>query len=344
MLTLSRRPKSPYWYARGTVNGVRVERSTGETTKPEARKKLADILQEVQAQTQAAPTDWRDITFADAMTAYLDNGRDTRFLDRLLEHFQETLLGDIDNASMSRAANAIYPDRAAATIRRQLYVPVKAIINFVKDDKLRAPKGGGQRTVFMRPEEVEKLIQATLKQPSPFLAPLVTFLIGQGARMGETLALRGNDVNLSARYAILRDTKNKQERTITLVPRVVAALSLLPTIGEEGPVFRRFDGKEFKERKGRGGQIRNPFAYAVEQAGLTSEVTPHICRHTWATWHYAVNKDPLKLKKEGGWLSNEYQRYVKAAPAGLAEAVIGHNWDLTGENWGKAGNYPVIST
>lgn len=345
MLTLTKRPKSPYWYARGTVNGVRFERSTGETSKPEARKKLAEILQEVQAHArpQAAPSDWRDMPFAAAMNAYLDNGRDPRFLDRVLEHFLETPLGDIDNAAMSRAANAIYPGRAPATVRRQLYVPVSAIINFMKDDKLRAPKGGGQRTVFLRPEEVEKLIQAALKQPSPFLAPLITFLIGQGARMGETLAMRGNDVNLSARYAVLRDTKNKQERTITLVPRVVAALSLLPTIGEDGPVFRRFDGKEFKERKGRGGQIRNPFSYAVEKAGLSGEVTPHICRHTWATWHYAVNKDPLMLKREGGWLSNEYQRYVKAAPAGLADAIIGHGWDLSGENRGSVGNYQVIS-
>lgn len=342
MLTLTRRPKSPFWYARGTINGNRVERSTGETSKPEARKKLAAIIEELSLQPVAV-SDWRDVSFAEAMTAYLDNGRDSRFLDRILEHFQEMRLGAIDNAAMSRAANAIYPGRAPATIRRQLYVPINAIINFMKDDKLRAPKGGGQRTIFMLPEEVEKLIQAALTQPSPYLAPLITFLIGQGARMGETLAMKGIDVNLDARYAILRDTKNGHERTITLIPRVVAALSLLPTIREDGPVFRRFDGKQFKERKGRGGQIRNPFAYAVERAGLTSEVTPHICRHTWATWHYAVNKDPLILKKEGGWLSNEYQRYVKAAPPGLADAIISHNWDFTGENRGGVANYQAIS-
>lgn len=342
MLTLTKRPKSPYWYARGTINGNRVERSTGETSKPEARKRLAEIVQELQA--APAVTDWRDMSFAGAMTAYLDNGRDARFLDRILEHFQSTKLGDIDNAAMSRAANAIYPGRAPATVRRQLYVPVNAIINFMKDDKLRAPKGGGQRTIFLSPEEVERIIRAAVAQQSPFLAPLVTFLFGQGARMGETLALNGKDVNLSARYAILRDTKNKQERTITLIPRVVAALSVLPTIGHDGPVFRRFDGKEFKERKGRGGQIRNPFAYAVEQAGLSSEVTPHVCRHTWATWHYAVNKDPLLLKREGGWLSNEYQRYVKAAPPGLSDAIMQHNWDFTGENRGRQANYQTISS
>ncbi|EYR84268.1 site-specific recombinase XerD [Shinella sp. DD12] len=292
---------------------------------PTASRNSPDTL----AEAKAAPAGWRDMPFSKALAAYRDSGKDARFLDKLLLHFQEMKLGDINNVSMSHASQSIYPGRAPATLRRQLYVPVSAIINFVKDNRLRAPKGGGQRTVFMTPDEVEMLIRAAGKQPSAFLAPLITFLVGQGARMGETLSLRGNDVNLSARYAILRDTKNKQERTITLIPRVVAALSLLPTIGNDGPVFRRFDGKEFKERKSRGGQIRNPFSYAVEQAGLSDEVTPHICRHTWATWHYAVNKDPLLLKKEGGWLSNEYQRYVKSAPCGLAESIVYHGWGFS---------------
>lgn len=341
MLTLTRRPKSPYWIARGTINGVRFERSTGETSKPEARKKLAAIVDELNA--APAALDWRDMTFSRAMTAYLDNDRDARFLDRLLEHFQDTPLGAIDNAAMSRAANALYPGRAPATIRRQLYVPVTAIINFVKDDKLRAPKGGGQRTIFMTPEEVERLIRVAVSQPSIYLAPMVTFLVGTGARVGEAIGLNGRDVNLSAQYAILRNTKNGHERTVTLMPRVVAALSRLPTVGEKGKVFRRYDGKDFKARTRRGGHIRNPFAFAVEHAGLPEAITPHVCRHTWATWHYAVNRDPLALKREGGWLSNEYQRYVKAAPGGLAEAINRHGWDFAGENRGSAGNYQAIS-
>lgn len=333
MLTLVKRPKSPYWIARGTIDGKRFERSTGETSKSKAREKLPDLIAD--AQRAPASTDWREMTFAAAVSAYVDGGHDKRFLDKLLEHFQTCPLAGIDNATMARAANALYPGRSPATIRRQLYVPVSAIINFVKDDKLRAPKGGGQRTIFMTPEEAERLIRTATTQPSKYLAPLITFLIGQGTRMGETLAIDGRDVNLSARYAILRDTKNGEERTLRLIPRVVAALSLLPTIGEKGPLFRRLDGKQFKERKRRGGQVRNPFRYAVEQAGLSDEVTPHVCRHTWATWHYAVNRDPLLLKSQGGWKSNEYQRYVKSAPAGLKEAIERHGWDFAGENWGN---------
>lgn len=338
MLDLVRRPKSPYWIARGTINGVRFERSTFETSKPEARKKLAAIVSELQAAPK--PTGWRDMSFARAMTAYADSGKDVRFLDRILEHFQSTKLSEIDNAAMSRAANAIYPGRAPATIRRQLYVPVNAIINFVKDEKLRAPKGGGARTMFVMPALADRIIQASTKQPSPWLPALITFLFGQGSRAGETFAIDGrDDIDLAGRWAMLRDPKNGHERRVTLQPRVVAALSVLPNLGEPGPLFRRFDGRAFTEKVGRGGQVRTAFARAVATGGGDPKiVTPHICRHSWATWFYAQTKDPLRLKEEGGWLSNEWQRYVKLGTPEIGEESFRKGWDFTsaGENWGNA--------
>lgn len=344
MLTLVKRPKSPYWIARGTVDGVRVERSTGEASKPEARKKLPAIIEEARAARRVART-WRDMSFAESVTAYLNAGRDLRFVDRVLEHFQETPLGEIDNAAMARAANAIYPGRAPATIRRQLYVPVSAIINFVKDDKLRAPKGGGARTMFVMPSLAEKIIQAASKQPSPWLPAIITFWFGQGTRAGETFAIDGrDDVDLSGHWVMLRDPKNGHERRVTLQPRVVAALSRLPNIGEPGPLFRRFDGKPFAEKSGRGGQVRTAFARAVEiGGGDPAIITPHVCRHSWATWFYAQTKDTLRLKEEGGWLSNEHQRYVKLGTPEIATEAFQKGWDFrsSGEFWGNV--VPLIA-
>lgn len=338
MLTLVKRPKSPYWIARGTVDGVRIERSTGETSKPEARKKLAAIIEEAR---QAAPVarGWRELSFAEGVSAYLDAGRDARFLDRILEHFLETRLGAIDNAAMARAANAIYPGRAPATIRRQLYTPVSAIINFLKDDKLRAPKGGGARTMFVMPSLAEEIIRAATTQPSIWLPALITFLFGQGTRAGETFAIDGrNDVDLAGRWAMLRDPKNGHERRVTLQPRVIAALSRLPNVGRPGPLFRRFDGEAFTEKVGRGGQVRTAFANAVTAAGGDPKmITPHVCRHSWATWFYAQTKDTLRLKEEGGWLSNEHERYVKLGTSEIATEALRKGWDFrsTGEIWGN---------
>lgn len=43
------------------------------------------------------------------------------------------------------------------------------------------------------------------------------------------------------------------------------------------------------------------------------EFTPHTARHSWATWFYSQTKDLLRLKAEGGWESEEWERYVKLA-------------------------------
>ena len=271
------------------------------------------------------------MSFAAAMTAYVDNGKPTRFLDKVLDYFTLTPLEEIDNAMMTKAAKALYPDAQPATIRRQLYAPVNAIINFVKDDKLRAPKGEGRRTDFITPEQAELLIDAARGNKNPYLPAMITFLIGQGSRTSELFNLDNSDLNLNAQYAILREPKNGHERTLKLIPRVIHELSQLPTIGQPGPVFRKWNGEPYTPKQGRGGQIRNPFRACVEKAGLDSQkITPHVMRHTWATWHYAVNKDPLALKLAGGWESNEYQRYVKSAPDGLADDVISHNWGING--------------
>lgn len=345
MLTLVKRAKSPYWIARGTINGIRIERSTSETSKPEARK-VAERIEE-EARTTTKIIGWREMSFASAMTAYVDNGRDARFLDRMLEHFLEKPLGAIDNTAMSRAANSLYPGRSPATIRRQLYVPMTAIINFVKDDKLRAPKGGGARTMFVMPEMADKIIRAATSQQSPWLAALITFWFGQGARSGETFAIDGrDDVDLAGRWIMLRDTKNGHERRVTLQPRVVAALSLLPNIGQPGPLFRRWDGKVFADKIGRGGQVRTAFATAVTSAGGDQTIiTPHVCRHTWATWFYAQTRDTLRLREEGGWRSHEYQRYVKLGTPEIGEEARKKGWifDVSGENRGSAANYQAIS-
>src|SRR6202020_3243777 len=43
-------------------------------------------------------------------------------------------------------------------------------------------------------------------------------------------------------------------------------------------------------------------ARPCRRAGI-SDFTPHGCRHTWATWHYAANWDLTALMRLGGWKS-----------------------------------------
>jgi integrase len=86
-----------------------------------------------------------------------------------------------------------------------------------------------------------------------------------------------------------------------------------------------------------GTRIAKGFAGAVERAKLgrrvphptrrdetkfETDVTPHVCRHTWATWHYAANRDLGALKKLGGWKSeNMVLRYAHVNVGELAHTI-----------------------
>ena len=45
------------------------------------------------------------------------------------------------------------------------------------------------------------------------------------------------------------------------------------------------------------------------------DMSPHCLRHTFATWHYCVHRDLLKLKEDGGWQTiTMVARYAKKMP------------------------------
>ena len=336
MLKPVKRPNSPYYVARGTINGRQIERSTGCTKLADAREECKRL--EAQILARDADPFSQNLTVSAAITLYRNAGGDTRFLPAIERHLGPYPVAEINNAVMRRAANALYPGRSPATIRRQLYTPMKAIINCAADDdlcppaRLKAPQGGNKRIQFFTPEQAEQILRFLSGSKNQYIPALVTALFGQGMRVGEALTLDASDVNLDHRYAILRNTKNGEERMVTLIPRVVAAWSRLPTIGKSGPLIRKLNGMPYPVGRQQGGQIKNAFALAVAAAGLDpANYTPHVCRHSWATWYYDQTKDVLRLKSEGGWKSEEYQRYTKLNAGGIGAVALEYGWKFTAD-------------
>ena len=184
---------------------------------------------------------------------------------------------------------------------------------------LDAPQAPAGRTIFMTPEQAEALIAAA----ATHLRPLLTFLLCTGARLGKAVYLDWRDVDLMGARAIFWPdrTKSKRRRNVALPPRIKALLANLPH--RDGMVFRRPDGRPYADRRGEcGGQIKSAWRGAIGRAGLDPELTPHACRHTWASWHYALKRDLLALKTDGGWSSVALvERYAHLMPAGHADAI-----------------------
>ncbi|MEL7132841.1 MAG: site-specific integrase [Pseudomonadota bacterium] len=271
------------------------------------------------------------LTFAQAALTYMESGGEVRFLAPILAYFGPAKrLVDVDNDAVNRCAAKLYPDAAPATINRQVITPIGAVINMAADDGLCPPRRLKRRKVpqgrtrWLTPAEAEALIGAADAR----LRVLLHLLLGTGMRTGEMLKLDVADLDLEAREAFVAETKNNRARRVLFPLRSKRALAAY-SLPELGRAFRTPKGKPYVIRENGGGQIADAFNKARDAAKLDASVTPHVCRHTWATWFWAHNKDLVALMAHGGWETPKVALdYTKLAPASLARDLMDHGWDL----------------
>lgn len=326
------------WYIRGTVRGRRIEESTGTRERKRAEefraRREAELLDEAIHGRAAVAT------FAHAAAAYLEFGGEGRFLTPILGHFRTTSLAKIDQSAVEACAKALYPGAKPSTIARQVYTPVSAVLQYgasrgmCEAKTLKRPRQPAGKTRWMTVDEAGQLVGAC----SAHLRPVVLMMLYTGARLSEALYLDWRQVNLDAGMVVYLDTKNGESRGVPLHPTIVNALSRADD--RTGAVFRRPDGKPYDKQSGQGGQIKTAFRAATRRAGLglmvddrwTTDITPHTCRHTWATWHYMAHRDLRLLMELGGWKQiSMVQRYTHVnmthhAPSIAALPSLGAIW------------------
>lgn len=272
------------------------------------------------APARSAPCFW------EAAKGYVDAGGEARFLPRLIAHFgPELTIDEIGEPELTAAALELYPRAAPDTHRRQVRVPVSAVIRWARGER-RRPSTDVRRTDWLTPEEVERLLQAA----DPATAAKIGFLVGTGARPGEMLAAEVRDWNPATRQLWISGEETGAGKTplaarfVRLPGRSVALLGDLPHVGR---MFVTPKGKPYVLRRNGGGQIKAAFDKAVARADLGRHITPYILRHTWATWFYAATRDFGQLLDLGGWAKADMaNRYRKMAPDDLEERVLAHDW------------------
>jgi integrase len=121
----------------------------------------------------------------------LEAGGEKLYLKPIIARIGSIPLVKIDQDFIDKAARALYPHASPATLNRQVYTPIAAVLNHAAMRRLCArrtvqrpqqPKG---RIRWLTFDEAERL----LEDCSQHLRPLVMFLLGTGARMSEALYL-----------------------------------------------------------------------------------------------------------------------------------------------------------
>lgn len=123
--------------------------------------------------------------------------------------------------------------RSGATVNRYMATLSHALSFAVKERRLldRNPvtalarkKESRGRTRFLSDDERSALLDACAKSEWPALRPLVLLAITTGARRGELISLRWADVELKTGRALVRQTKNGEQRTLPLAGKALEAL------------------------------------------------------------------------------------------------------------------------
>lgn len=311
MLKLIRRPDSPHWHITGTLRGVRVRESTGTDSRPHAESILAKRQQEVLDRSVFGEK--HTATFAEAVNLYLDLGGDARYLAPLVERWGTWRLASITPLEIARAGREIYGGCKPATLDRQLYTPVIAVLNGAAHAGLcpvpaiRRPKIERAKVQPSDDATIDALMAATgeiafapgsrgearQKAARARLRALCLMMSLTGCRVSEAVAVERRDVRLDASQpdVLFRDTKNGEPRRCILPAELVEALRALP----EGLPDSRLIGYS----------SRSTAAQAIERAcdaaGIP-RVSPHrLGRHTFAARLLDAGHTLKTVQEAGGW-------------------------------------------
>lgn len=340
-LKLYIRPNGIY-HIRGTVQGRRVDESARTRVKAEAEAIRAQL--EADLFKRAIYGDKSVATFAEAATVYLEAGKPADHLEALILEIGLTKLSVIDQNFVDRLAKKMKPNAAPATLIRQIYTPISAVMNFSAPKlcdavKFSKPKGAGARVDFLTPKEVETLLGFL---PDPYKR-LVSFYIATGCRATEALDLEWRDVSPEGERVVFWDTKADYPRGVDLQRRARKMLPARPDPAE-GAVWRNSKGEpwhgydainlmlgRYCARHSPSGTPLTPEEIAAG-APTFRHVHCHLFRHTWATWAYAVTKDLTFLMGQGGWKSVAMvMRYAHAGSDDLAREVRAAGWEIRGK-------------
>lgn len=305
------------WHYRGTVAERRLRGSTGTAIKETAQR----IAAEIEAREWKSDFDGPEatLTFSTAAMLYRAAEKSDRFLDKIEDHWKDTLVKSITPGAIKQSALVLYPKVSGATRNRQVIIPTQAIINhaakmelckFIKVERFPTNKK-------LKSPVSWEWVQSFMAHSVPHLGALCCFMFLTGARIGEALNITWGDVDLEERRAIIAQGKLNNEKRRPHLPEVL--VSAIAKIESD----RKSDEKVFKYSTRH--TAKTQWNAVVKRARI-KPLSFHCCRHGFATAMLHKGVDPITVAKLGGWKSPQhvFDTYGHAKDDDtLADLIIG---------------------
>lgn len=285
------------YHYRGTVAKRRLRGSTGVSVK-QPKETAERIANKIEADELKCSLDGPEavLTFAQAALKYRAAGKSTRFLEPIEDYFRDTLVKDIKAGSIIDMAIRLYPNYTPLSRNRAAIGPAQAIINYAADldlcQSVRVKRFKG-KSKKKEPATVEWIEAFQKHATSPYIGALCLFMYLTGARVGEACQVEWRDVNLQERWVNINTTKGGEDDPANLPMPLVVVLSNLERVNGR-PVF----WYEHPDN------LKPSWNATIKAAGIT-RLTPHCCRHGFATDLLRKGVDVVTVAKLGRWKSAE---------------------------------------
>lgn len=235
--------------------------------------------------------------FSEAAESYVQHGGETRYLARVVDWFGDHPVATITPLAVRQAAEAVYPEASAATRNRQFLTPARAVLYHAHElgwrmpariRPFRAPRPVGPPPATRR--WLERFVERCDQDGLEHLAACVLFMNLTGARISEAVALRGRDVDLRRRTALLVKTKTEVNSLRYMPDHLVERIRDLNP-GPDDRVFRY--GSRFS--------VNERIEAVCRRAGLPYKSSHRVGRHAFATNALNAGVSVRVAMDAGGW-------------------------------------------
>ena len=199
---------------------------------------------------------------------------------------------------------------AEATVARKVaaiksffqYMQAEGAIHGNPAESLESPRVGRSLPKPLSVTEVDELLEQTMKRTTPEAKrdrAMLELLYATGLRVTELVSLDVEDLNMEGPYVRCMG-KGSKERTIPIHEQAASAVADYLNEGRAALVKNRKESALFVNRRGER-LTRQGFWLILKQyakeANITSPVTPHTLRHSFAT-HMLRGGAPLRNVQE----------------------------------------------
>lgn len=265
------------YYIIGSLDGNKVEKSTGTDDRQLSKEVLATFLEDYRKVKKVK----KFMSFAQAADGYKSShalsSEDTARIDYICGHIGGMPVMDVVKDDIYRVAEAKYAGRKikASTKNRYIITPASAVLNYAAANNWRAPieisrfKEATPAPRYVTPDLERILNRALRKKHTPNRVQkrlLLLWIFRQGDRISDILRVRYEHCNLDNKTIMRHVSKSDRYVVLPLDETICRYLRRRPE--REGPIFiwrTRFGAAQWLQK-------------LSKKLGVA--FTPHMGRHT----------------------------------------------------------------